>query len=363
MTTTESPLPPRGRSRRQVPLVLVIVVAMVATAALVGGGLYFSGAFATEVVAQPFDDPGIDPFGESVGDGQSVPITPVANIKQEAAAAPPVTDPAVVTPPQAAAPATTQAVAPESATPGANTVTGDTVGLYGGTNQNACDAAKLVAFLKANPDKARAWAGVELVPVDQIEAFVATLTPVILRTDTAVINHGFRNGVANPFNAVLQAGTAVMVDRNGVPRVRCKCGNPLLPPKRYDQVKYTGTRWFGFDDRNITYIDRSPTPITTFRVVILCNCGYGPPTVNTVTVPGPPGAPPIVVPGGGTGTVSSGGGGGRTTRPTAVVPRTTAPGGGGAVRTTAPAPEEPDSGGGDSDGGGDRPVPPQTPAG
>src|SRR6185436_18143448 len=32
------------------------------------------------------------------------------------------------------------------------------------------------------------------------------------------------------FLAVLRRGTAVLVDDEGVPRVKCYCGNPLLPP-------------------------------------------------------------------------------------------------------------------------------------
>jgi hypothetical protein len=59
---------------------------------------------------------------------------------------------------------------------------------------------------------------------------VAGLTPVLLRADTRVTNHGYRDGVATPRQSVLQAGTAVLVDGFGVPRVRCSCGNPLTEP-------------------------------------------------------------------------------------------------------------------------------------
>ncbi|GAP52775.1 serine/threonine protein kinase [Streptomyces azureus] len=52
----------------------------------------------------------------------------------------------------------------------------------------------------------------------------------MLRADTGVTNHGFRAGRAAVLQAVLQAGTAVLVDDRGVPRVRCACGNPLRPP-------------------------------------------------------------------------------------------------------------------------------------
>ena len=104
-------------------------------------------------------------------------------------------------------------------------------GLYGGSSDNAvCDPAAVVRFLAANPAKAKAWAGVLGIGTDEISSYVATLTPVILRTDTAVTNHGFENGEATSIPAVLQAGTAVLVDDHGAPVVKCGCGNPLTAP-------------------------------------------------------------------------------------------------------------------------------------
>ena len=73
------------------------------------------------------------------------------------------------------------------------------------------------------------------------------MTDVILQADTRVINHGFRDGIANPINSVLQAGTAVLIDTFGVPRVRCMCGNPLLPAIELSvDVSVQGTAWPGF---------------------------------------------------------------------------------------------------------------------
>ncbi|MGH3907098.1 MAG: DUF6777 domain-containing protein, partial [Pseudonocardiaceae bacterium] len=42
--------------------------------------------------------------------------------------------------------------------------------------------------------------------------------------DTRVTNHGYRDGKATDRQAVLQAGTAVLVDEKGRPRVKCGCG-------------------------------------------------------------------------------------------------------------------------------------------
>lgn len=87
---------------------------------------------------------------------------------------------------------------------------GSTPGLYGGTRSIArCDAQKMVVLLRADPDKAAAWAGVlGIRPVD-IPSYLGGLTPVILRYDTYVTNHGFVEGHATTIPAVLQAGTAV----------------------------------------------------------------------------------------------------------------------------------------------------------
>ena len=43
-------------------------------------------------------------------------------------------------------------------------------------------------------------------------------------------NHSFVDGRAVAFQSILQAGTAVLVDKDGVPVARCRCGNPLLEP-------------------------------------------------------------------------------------------------------------------------------------
>jgi hypothetical protein len=107
-------------------------------------------------------------------------------------------------------------------------------GLYGGSQDTqTCDVDKLVTFLtsEANASKAKAWAEVLGVKVDDIADYVSGLTAVRLRFDTRVTNHGYKSGKANAFQSVLQAGTAVLVDDQGVPRVKCNCGNPLAEPE------------------------------------------------------------------------------------------------------------------------------------
>lgn len=140
-------------------------------------------------------------------------------------------------------------------------------GLYGGSSDNAvCDPAALVSFLEANPAKAKAWAGVLDIDTAGIDSYVAKLTPVVLRTDTAVTNHGFENGAATNIPAVLQAGTAVLVDEYGVPVVKCGCGNPLTAPPPTKDASFTGASWKSFDADTVTTVEPTPEPVAALVI-------------------------------------------------------------------------------------------------
>ena len=149
------------------------------------------------------------------------------------------------------------------------TVAGGEPGLYGGTrNISSCDRRQLIDFLMANPDKGRAWAGVQGIEYDQIPAFVMKLTPLLLRSDTLVMNHGYADGQATVFPSVLQAGTAVLAGRRGLPVVRCFCGNPLTePPALVPRATFTGPTWPGWNPQSITVIIKNTTLINIFIVV------------------------------------------------------------------------------------------------
>ncbi|RFS82710.1 hypothetical protein D0T12_25035 [Actinomadura spongiicola] len=154
------------------------------------------------------------------------------------------------------------------------TQVGDSPGLYGGTRRAAtCDQGRLAAFLQANPAKARAWAGVHGIPVKDVARYVSRLTPVLLRTDTLVTNHGYRDGKATSGPAVLQAGMGVLVNGYGVPVVKCNCGNPLTRPEKKISVRsatYTGRSWPGFTKEKVTKVrprDTGKGPIVTFVLV------------------------------------------------------------------------------------------------
>jgi hypothetical protein len=82
-----------------------------------------------------------------------------------------------------------------------------------------------------------------------------------------VTNHGFDDGLAEPFQSVLQAGTAVLVDAVGLPRVRCFCGNPLQGPDPQWGAVYGGQRWESFEPESVTVIRRAAQPVPAFVVV------------------------------------------------------------------------------------------------
>jgi hypothetical protein len=164
--------------------------------------------------------------------------------------------------------------------------------LYGGSGSlSACDPAAIAAFLAAHPDKAAAWAQVRGIEPADIAGYLGTLTPVVLLHDTLVTNHGFAGGVATAFTAVLQAGTAVLVDPTGLPVVRCACGNPLTAPPAVDLSAATqqGTRWDGYDPAQTVVVTSGPA--ATQLVVVDAATGQdltltvGPAPAATSTAP------------------------------------------------------------------------------
>lgn len=146
-------------------------------------------------------------------------------------------------------------------------------GLYGGSgSDHLCDPQLIADFLARDDDKAKAWASAAGIDVDEIDAFLETLTPVRLLADTWVTNHGYRDGEAVPRQSILQAGSMVLVDEFGVPRVRCKCGNPLLPPQVPDdmgRVEFVGEPWDDFDEDRLLVIEPGEEAVEWFILVRL----------------------------------------------------------------------------------------------
>lgn len=262
---TPPPPPPRRRRRKSMllPLIglLVVVGGIVGALVLLTGGNE-DGPDITEVFAEPVASTGIDPFTPTlVPQSFDIPLDDDGTIERIIGLLnPPIgalSDidfpefdiPGIDVPEPPVGDVDPGDVVDSAVDTVVTTVSGAAPGLYGGTEiLNTCDRDALIGFMTENLDEATAWAGVQGIDVDDIPAFIGDLTDVILQVDTRVTNHGFRNGQANPINSVLQAGTAVLVDTFGIPRVRCFCGNPLAPAIALaTDVTVRGNPWAGFD--------------------------------------------------------------------------------------------------------------------
>ncbi|MEU6686730.1 DUF6777 domain-containing protein [Streptomyces sp. NPDC046832] len=249
--------PPSGGGREpeprrpwwgSVPRVAIVATALVAAVVLAvvlsrpdnGGTGASDGGTSTasgEVFLQPAADTGPDEFTDSTAqeDSSASPVTPSGAGES----------------------------AQQNAVRGVN---GDAPGLYGGTrNVASCDVEKQIAYFEDAPDKESAFASVVRIQPSEVPAYLRSLTPVQLRMDTRVTNHGYKNGAPTSYQAVLQAGTAVLVDDRGVPRVRCACGNPLTPPVAQQSApKTTGHTWPGYKSSNVVMVTPAPEPVDVF---------------------------------------------------------------------------------------------------
>lgn len=148
------------------------------------------------------------------------------------------------------------------------TVPGDTAGMYGGSQaESSCDPDTLVETLAAHPDQTAAFAGVLEISTAEISTYIDSLTPVVLRSDILIVNHGFQHGEAVPIPAVFQAGTAVLVDESGAPVVKCYCGNPLTAPTEIEPGEFVGTEWATFSATAITIIEPASVAVSTFTLI------------------------------------------------------------------------------------------------
>src|SRR3954469_12688509 len=195
------PPPPR---RSRVPMVVLVVLAIL-VAALAGMLVAREMGAPAAVALEPVATAGTDPLMPSVGT-DALDVRPVAHTGGRHA--------------------------------------GTTPGIYGGSGSDAvCDRTQLSRFLGEHPDRAAGWAsvlGLRDASASTISRYVDGLTSVVLRSDTYVTNHGWTAGRVTAWPAVLQAGTAVLVDRYGNPVTRCFCGNPLSAPQSFSFMSYLG---------------------------------------------------------------------------------------------------------------------------
>ncbi|MFE3685685.1 MULTISPECIES: DUF6777 domain-containing protein [unclassified Streptomyces] len=228
---------PWWKSAPRVAAIAAVVVAAVVLAVVLTrpGGSSEAGG---EVFLQPAGKAGPDPFTPSTARLDSVAPSPSALPSASAAA---------------------------NVTRG---VDGAAPGLYGGTrNASSCDVQKQISALQKDPAKDKAFASVVGVQPSGVPGYLRGLTPVQLRFDTRVTNHGYRDAAPTSYQAVLQAGTAVLVDDRGVPRVRCACGNPLLPPvAEKGTPKRTGEAWPAYRSSDVVVVAPAARTVNKFVV-------------------------------------------------------------------------------------------------
>jgi hypothetical protein len=144
----------------------------------------------------------------------------------------------------------------------------DTPGLYGDSGgAPSCDPAALTRELRAAPAAAAAWAAALGIDPGRIAGFVDTLTPVLLRSDTAVTSYGYADGRFTAYPAVLQAGTAALVDGAGAPTVKCFDGDPLSAPAPGQDRTFTGPAWPGFQPTTITVIQPAAAAVAEYTLI------------------------------------------------------------------------------------------------
>lgn len=192
---------------RSVPRLATALVAVAAVAALVVVLTRPSGTSTSaggEVFLQPVASSGPDPFTESTAVKDAAPPPD----------SPPPQSP--TTSPGGTARPTPSATASPGTQTGTRSVSGSAPGVYAGTrNVASCDTEKLIHELSVQPAKNAAFASTLGIQAAAVPGYLRSLTPVALRMDTRVTNHGYRNGQVYSYQAVLEAGTAVLVDDRG----------------------------------------------------------------------------------------------------------------------------------------------------
>ncbi|MCM1968178.1 DUF6777 domain-containing protein [Streptomyces sp. G1] len=232
---------PRQAPRRHAPARAALFTVLGLLAAACGatgdeGRTKGPAAESQDVHLQPVASAGPDPFTSSSATAESAPVQPPL---------------------------------PNATGQGIRTVNAATPGLYGGTQRlGSCDVEAQVQSLTADDAKARAFAEASQVEQEKIPDFLRGLTPVVLRADTRVTNHGFVGGNPNAFQSVLQAGTAVLVDDHGMPRVRCACGNPLAAPRAAKGTPVLkGDPWSGYQPTQVVVIEPTMQVINNLVIV------------------------------------------------------------------------------------------------
>lgn len=128
-------------------------------------------------------------------------------------------------------------------------------------------AAAAAAALET--DATLTWSGGHLTATNLVD-YLNELTAVWLRADTRVTDYATNWGDGGTANqVVLQMGTAVLIDRTGVPRIRSISGSPLTAPEQVaTRIHYTGTAWQEFSPATVVTITPS-APLQAFTLLDL----------------------------------------------------------------------------------------------
>ncbi|WP_030904324.1 DUF6777 domain-containing protein, partial [Streptomyces sp. NRRL F-5126] len=244
----------RSPNRRRLAALAALSVGVLCTAGCGGGAGADEAANVQKLYFESAGARGPAPFTPStVSHAQSAPRTPSASA--------------------GTATAGTGKAAGAEASGRARTLPGSTPGLYGGVQGvSSCDVEREVRFLTEDKARSVAFAKAARAGGDGVPGFLRGLTPVVLRADTRVTSHGYHDGAPTSFQSVLQAGTAVLADGRGMPRVRCSCGNPLGPAVPMEgPVSHRGTVWHGYRPGRVLLISPARRPLPTLTVVNSAN--------------------------------------------------------------------------------------------
>ncbi|MEU8972438.1 DUF6777 domain-containing protein [Streptomyces monashensis] len=148
-------------------------------------------------------------------------------------------------------------------------LSGATPGLYAGAaHVSGCDVERQIAYLRADRDRAGAFARAQGISAAALPGYLRALAPVLLRADTRVTGHGYRDRQDAAYQAVLQAGTAVLVDDRGLPRLRCACGNPLGPPAPgRGGLGARGLAWPAYRPDQVVAVTPAPRAVASLTIV------------------------------------------------------------------------------------------------
>lgn len=187
--------------------------------------------------------------------------------------------------------------APQQPWTGSDVRAGTTPGTYGAVvGGEVCDVGAMRGRLADDEALRVIWGAPLGVAGDEVLAYLDSLTPVVLLADTAVTDHELRGERVAARQAVLERGSAILVDRYGTPVVRCMSGAPLRAPQRLpNEVRVDGTPWEGF---SLDAVRRVPAGVRDVDTFVLIDVATGLPVRRTAGIDGMLArlAGPVVIP-------------------------------------------------------------------